>query len=181
MFGLIGLLNEEEQILGAEATEHRDHMDDATRDSYNCMGRALQNNTVRVQEYRNEVQNLPSQIAELMMRALRAQRGMLHVKFMNWMADRPLQVATQAPAQAPQGPIQAQKAGIVQRQGEATAAAALGAIVPQGNPLDNLRNQGTEQLIPQRMLETMEQLLEKDPTEDLNQYRRRGANSQWTE
>ena len=112
-----GFAEREEQIVGARATEHSDHMDHATRDSYDRMGRALQNNTVRVQEYRNDVQNLPAQIAEVMMRGLRAQREMIHVEFMNWMADRPFQAAARAPAQGPQAPAQTQRPGVVRRQG----------------------------------------------------------------
>jgi hypothetical protein len=182
-----GFAEREDQILNVRATEHRDHMNDATRDSYERMGRALQNTNVRVQAHQIAVEAIPNQVAELVMRALTAQREMFRVDFMNWMADRPLQAAAQAPAQAQvprtpaqqPAPVQAQQAQIIRRQGEATVAAALGAIVPQANPLDNLQNRGIEPLIPQNMPETMGQLLEEHLMEDLNQYRGRGATSNW--
>jgi hypothetical protein len=84
---------QEEHILGLREAEHRDNMNDAQGDSYERMGRALQNNTVQVQEYRNDVQEIPNQIAEVMIRALRAQQEMIRNEVMNWMADRPLQTA----------------------------------------------------------------------------------------
>jgi hypothetical protein len=131
----------EEPIVGVREAEHRDNMNDAQRDSYEWMGRALQNNTVQVQEYRNDVKEIPNQIAEVMIRALRAQQEMIRNEVMNWMADRPLQTtAAQPPPQVPQvptqqpAPAQAQQTQI-RRQGEATVAAALGTIIPQANPL----------------------------------------------
>jgi hypothetical protein len=42
----------EEQLHCFQETEHMDHMNDAQRDSYKCMGRAFQNNTTQVQGFR---------------------------------------------------------------------------------------------------------------------------------
>jgi hypothetical protein len=55
------------------------------------MDRAFQNNTTQVQAYRNKVQEIPNQVADVIMKALRAQHEMIWYEFMNWMADRPLQ------------------------------------------------------------------------------------------
>jgi hypothetical protein len=177
---------QEEQIIGIREAEHRDHMNDAQRDSYERMGRALQNNTVWVQEYRNDVQEIPNQVAEVMMRALRAQREMIRNEVMNWMADRPLQTVARAPPLVPQAPTQRPAPAQAQEtqircQGEATVAAALGAIVPQANPIHDVQRQAVEPLIPLQMAETMEQLLEEHLTEDLNQYRGRGATAKWSQ
>jgi hypothetical protein len=171
----------EEQLLCVRNLKHSDHMNDAQRDSYERMGRALQNNTSQVQAYRSEVLQIPNQVADVMMKALRAQREMIRFEFMNWMADRPLQPPAQrAPPRAPQAPAEP-AAPLRPRLGEATVAAALVAIVPQVNPLAaTLQRQEVEPLIPLEMSDTMEQLLEEHLAEDLNQYRRRGATSKWS-
>jgi hypothetical protein len=173
----------EEQLRSVRETEHMDHMNDAQRDSYERMGRALQNNTTQVQAYRNEVQEIPNQVADVIMKALKAQREMIRFEFVNWMADRPLHSPAQraAPQAPPQPAAQAQPPCLQRRLGESTVAAALGAIVPPINPLNvMLQRQEVEPLIPLEMSTTMEQLLEEHLSEDLNQYRRRGATSKWS-
>jgi hypothetical protein len=90
----------EEQLLS-------NHMNDAQRDSYKCMSRALQNNTSQVQAYYSEVLQIPNQVADVVMKAQGAQREMIRCEFVNWMADRPLQPpAQQGPPRAPQAPTE---------------------------------------------------------------------------
>jgi hypothetical protein len=181
----------EEQFLCVRETAHVDDLNDAQRDSYERMGRALQANTTQVLAYRNDVQEIPLQVADVITRALKAQREMIRFEFLNWMADRPFQPRTQAAAPPARLPTQqpaareaqeAQQPGMPLRQqlGEATVAAALGAIVP-AVPLEQvLQPQGVEPLIPLVLPATMVEVLEEHLMEDLNQYRHRGATSKWS-